>query len=143
MTNFSTKWKNFKQINKFKDEITNWNLRVGHTILYNLNYVLDWKNNSKSSKIARFKKKAETAAKTKVKKIGLYISARILPLSASIHLFKVTNRNTKKRCEVCSRLTIITPEWCHWSRANVFIANFEHILHLFLVFLLLTLNKWC
>ena len=27
-----------------------------------------------------------------------------------------------------------------WRRCNVFIANFEHILHLALVFLLLTLN---
>ena len=31
---------------------------------------------------------------------------------------------------------------CHWRRSGVFIVNFEHILHFFLVFLLLTLNKW-
>ena len=27
---------------------------------------------------------------------------------ANIHLFKVHNRNTKKRCEICSKLTIET-----------------------------------
>ena len=30
----------------------------------------------------------------------------------------------------------------HWRRSNVFIVNFEHISHLFLVFLLLTLNMY-
>ena len=34
-----------------------------------------------------------------------------------------------------------TPERRWWRRSGVFIVNFEHILDLFLVFLLLTLNK--
>ena len=34
-----------------------------------------------------------------------------------------------------------TPERRQWRRSSVFISSFEHILHLFLVFLLLTLNK--
>ena len=50
---------------------------------------------------------------------------------ANIYLFKVSNRNTSKRCEICSKLTIKTSE----------VINFEHVSHLFLVFLLLTLNK--
>ena len=29
---------------------------------------------------------------------------------ANIQLFKVNNRNTRKRCEICSKLTIKTPE---------------------------------
>ena len=29
---------------------------------------------------------------------------------ANIYLRKVNNRNTKKRCEICSKLTIKTPE---------------------------------
>ena len=33
-----------------------------------------------------------------------------------------------------------TPEQRQWRRSGVFIVNFEHILHLLLVFLLLTLN---
>ena len=32
-------------------------------------------------------------------------------------------------------------EWRLWRRYGVFIVNFEYISHLFLVFLLLTLNK--
>ena len=33
-------------------------------------------------------------------------------LPANIHLLNVSNRNTRKRCEICSKLTI-TPERCH------------------------------
>ena len=43
-----------------------------------------------------------------------------------------------KRCGIGSRVTIKTSEWRCFS---VFIFNFKNILHLFLVFLLLTLNK--
>ena len=38
------------------------------------------------------------------------------------------------------KVTIKTPERRHWRRSGVFIVNFKHILHLVLVFLLLTLN---
>ena len=31
-------------------------------------------------------------------------------LPANMFLFKVNNRNTKKRCEICSELTIKTPQ---------------------------------
>ena len=57
-----------------------------------------------------------------------------------IYLLNVNNRNTRTSCEVCSKLTIKTPERHHWRHSDVFIFNFEHILHLVLVFLLLTLN---
>ena len=30
-----------------------------------------------------------------------------------IYLFKVNDRNTRKRCEICSKLTIKTPERRH------------------------------
>ena len=33
-------------------------------------------------------------------------------------------------CEICSKLTIKTPERCHWRRSGVFIVICEHILHL-------------
>ena len=64
---------------------------------------------------------------------------------ANIYLLKIINRNTRKICEICSKLTIETPERCNWHRrSGVFIINFQHILHLFLVFLLLILVKvWC
>ena len=41
---------------------------------------------------------------------------------------------------MCSKLTIKTPEGPQSYRLGVFIVNFEHISHLGLVFLLLTLN---
>ena len=104
-------------------------------------------------------------------------------------MFKVSNRNTRIRCEICSKLKIKTYLYfpynnsiacseltietleqgvkyfqnmlvCfhnynhrhmkfaqefietvhHWHRSGVSIVNFEHISHLFLVFLLLTLS---
>ena len=63
------------------------------------------------------------------------------PFPANIYLFKVNNRNTGTNCEICSKLTIKAPEQCYWRRSVVFIVNFEHISHLFLVLLLLTSNK--
>ena len=44
-------------------------------------------------------------------------------------------------CEIYSKLTIKIPERCQWGRSGVFIVNFEHISHLVLVFLLLTLSR--
>ena len=61
---------------------------------------------------------------------------RIRP--GGICMFKVNNRNTRARCEICSKLTIKTPERRQWRRSSVFTVNFEHISHLVLVFLLLT-----
>ena len=62
-------------------------------------------------------------------------------LPAGKYIFKVNNRNTRTRCEICSKLTIKTPERRQWRRSVVFIVNFEHIYHLVLVFLLLTLSR--
>ena len=62
-------------------------------------------------------------------------------LSAMIYLFKVNNRDTIKRCEICSKFTIKTSDRHHQRRSGVFIVNFEHVSHLFLVFLLLNLRK--
>ena len=49
-----------------------------------------------------------------------------------IYLLKVNNRNSRTRCEMCSKLTMKTTE--------LRIVNFEHISHLVVVFLFLTLN---
>ena len=54
---------------------------------------------------------------------------------ANIYLCTANNRNTRKRCEICSELTIKTPE------RHVFIVNFEHISHLFLVLLLVDFEQ--
>ena len=62
---------------------------------------------------------------------------------AGIYLLKVNNRDTRKRCEICSKLTIKTPEERQWLLSGVFIVNSEHILHFVLAFPLLTLNmQW-
>ena len=63
-------------------------------------------------------------------------------IPVGIYLLKVNNGNTNTRCEICSKLTIKTPERHHWRRSGDFIVNFEHLLisHLVLMFLLLTLN---
>ena len=36
---------------------------------------------------------------------------------------KVDNRNTRTRCEICSKLTIKTPERRHWNLSDVFFVN--------------------
>ena len=57
-----------------------------------------------------------------------------------IYLLKVNNRNSRTRCEICSELTIKTPETWYWRRSGIFIVNSGHISHLALVILLLTLK---
>ena len=60
-------------------------------------------------------------------------------MPAIIYLFKVKNKSTSKRCELCSMFTIKTPERRRlvslWLTLNIFhtffsvsIANFEHII---------------
>ena len=58
---------------------------------------------------------------------------------AGIYLLKVNIRNTRARCEIYSKLTIKIPERRR-RRSGIFIVNFEHISHLVLVFLFLTLK---
>ena len=47
---------------------------------------------------------------------------------AGIYLLKVKNRNTRTRCEICSKLTIKLPERRQWRRSGIFIVNFEHVI---------------
>ena len=61
-------------------------------------------------------------------------------IPVGICMFKVNNGNTRTRCEICSKLTIKTPERRQRRGSGVFI-NFEHISQLVLLFLLLTLRK--
>ena len=60
-------------------------------------------------------------------------------IPVGIYLPKV-NKNTRTRCEICSKLTITTPARRQWRLTVVVIVNFEHISHLVLVFLLFTFN---
>ena len=49
--------------------------------------------------------------------------------------------STMKRLEIWSKLTIKTAEQRQWHRPFIFTVNFEHNSYLFLLLLLLTLNK--
>ena len=51
-------------------------------------------------------------------------------ISFGFYLLKVNNRNIITSCEICSKV----------NNKDTFIVNLEHISHLFLAFLLLTLN---
>ena len=50
--------------------------------------------------------------------------------STNVYLFTVNNSNTRKRCEICSKLTIKSPQRC----STVFIVKFEHVSYLFTPF---------
>ena len=49
-------------------------------------------------------------------------------------MFKVNDRNTRTRCEICPKLTINIPERRHWCCSGVFVVNFENISQLVLFF---------
>ena len=59
---------------------------------------------------------------------------------AGNYLLKVNSKNTRTKCEICSKLSVKKPERRQWRRSDVFVVNFEHISHLALVFLMLTLK---
>ena len=58
------------------------------------------------------------------------------------YMSTVTNRKTRTTCEICSKLTIKTPERHHCLRSVVFIVNFKLISHIVLVFLLFNLSRY-
>ena len=65
----------------------------------------------------------------------------LIDLPANINLLKSNNRNSRKTCEIYSKWTLKTPERRKWRFSGVFVVNFEHISHLFLVFILFTLSR--
>ena len=46
------------------------------------------------------------------------------------HLALINNRTTRTGCEICFKLKIKTPEWCHWHEGWTY--EDEHISHLVL-----------
>ena len=40
----------------------------------------------------------------------MFIITNFIQNPAGNYMFKVNNKNTRKRCEICSKLTIKTPE---------------------------------
>ena len=71
-----------------------------------------------------------------------------LPLSEPVFTFLKSTMETPEQCpksyvakkmsEICSKLTIKTLELQNWRSFGVLIVNFEHILHIILVFPLMT-----
>ena len=55
--------------------------------------------------------------------ISFLIVSEQLTSPANSYLFKVNNRNTRTRCEICSKLTVKTPE----RRSSVSIVDFEQV----------------
>ena len=67
--------------------------------------------------------------------LQIWLDTFFIGFPASTCLFKVNNRNIRKRCEICSKLTIKTPERRHWRFAMCFasytpIYNHEENLNL-------------
>ena len=62
---------------------------------------------------------------------------------ASITYLKVADGNTRWMCEICWKLTVKTPHYCHWHCSCVLtVKHISHLALLFLMFLLLTLNRF-
>ena len=79
----------------------------------------------------------------KLEKHGIKVFETLFPsyhYPAGNNMFKINDRNTRTRCEICSKLTIKTPEWRRWHRSGVFNVSFEHISH-FVRVSLLNLNR--
>ena len=52
-------------------------------------------------------------------------------IPANIYLFKINNRNIRKRCEICSKLTIKPPERHHWRNSVFFFLSTLNKFHNF------------
>ena len=56
-----------------------------------------------------------------------FVKSMCTKSAANNYLFKVNNKSTRTRCELCSKLTTKTTGRSHFSRSDVFIFNFEHV----------------
>ena len=97
--------------------------------------------------IARSIKNESLPRKTALRQVGTYIHQHLVISSmcytqypANNYLFKANNSNIRKKYETCSKLTIKTPEQSQWCRSGIFTVTLN-VFHIFLVLLLLTLNK--
>ena len=63
--------------------------------------------------------------------ISFWLWTNIWWIHANIYLLKFNNKDIRKMRKAWSNVTIKTLERRYWCRYDVFIANFEHTLHLF------------
>ena len=54
------------------------------------------------------------------------------PIPINKYIFKVNNRNRRRRRKICSKVSIKTREQLHWRHSGVFIVNLFHTLVLLL-----------
>ena len=59
--------------------------------------------------------------------LACLLCCRELVTQLSFTYSKLIIKITRKWCEICSKLTIKTPERRYWHRSGVFIVTFEHI----------------
>ena len=96
-------------------------------IKFTMIYIFLWDYNIYTFMIVMIIKKQKQKKKRKKNKSPKENKTNQLS-PANNYLFKVNNRNIRKRCEICSKLTIKTPGRCPWIRFDVFIVHFEHML---------------
>ena len=57
---------------------------------------------------------------------------QLIRKSLPFYLYPASNYhlkvNDRTRCEICSKITLKTPELRQWRRSGVFIVNFEHVI---------------
>ena len=69
-----------------------------------------------------------------IKKTSVLLNHTHCPNPNAIYLLKDSNKNAWTRCEICSKLTIKTPERRQWHCSVVFIVNCGHLSHLVICF---------
>ena len=108
-------------------------------MLQGVTYLLTGESYFKLAPVKTIRYGLERVVCLEVRKVCNLILAKIekqssLPLlifknPAGIYLLKVNNRNTRARCEICSKLTIKTPER-QWRRSGLFIVKTLNIFHI-------------
>ena len=73
--------------------------------------------------------------------LSLLLTLNTSSEAVSEYMVKVNNRNTRTSCEICSKITIKTQKRRYCRHSDVFVVNIKRVSHLFLVFILLTLNR--
>ena len=74
------------------------------------------------------------------RKKGIY-SLFLDSFIVGIYLFKANNGNTRTMYKICLKLTIKTPDRCHWCSPGVFIIIFGYTSQIILVFLFVHFEK--
>ena len=65
--------------------------------------------------------------------VGVYCNSVYEIFPADNYMFKVTNRNTRTGCEICSKLPIKTPEQRQWLVINFFMSSDITLMSLLLI----------